>query len=101
MVAIAGVQEGGTGVARDSGAALTWYRRAARLGDETGQLNLGDMIARGQGRDPDPVGASMWLGLAGGQGNLWAAERKRETDRNMTPDQVGEAERRIGEWRPP
>ena len=101
MTAIADFYASGTGVARDSGLALTWYRRAARLGDATGQLNLGDMIARGQGQERDPVEASMWLGLAAGQGNRWAAERKRKLARTMTPDQVAEAERRIGEWRLP
>ncbi len=100
MTAIAGLYAGGTGVARDPGLALTWYRRGARLGDATSQLNLGDMIARGQGQDRDPVEASMWLGLAAGQGNRWAAERKRGLARTMTPAEVAEAERRIGEWRP-
>ena len=101
MTAIAGLYATGTGVTRDSRAALTWYRRGARLGDATSQLNLGDMIARGQGQERDPVEASMWLGLAAGQGNRWAAERKRGLARTMTPAEVAEAERRIGEWRPP
>lgn len=101
MVAIAGLYAGGTGVARDSKIALIWYRRGARLGDVAGQLNLGDMIARGLGQERDPVKASMWLGLAAAQGNLWAAERKRGLDRILTPAQVAEADRRIGEWRLP
>ena len=101
MTAIAGLHATGTGVARDSRKALTWYRRGARLGEVTSQLNLGDMIARGQGQERDPVEASMWLGLAAGQGNRWAAERKRELDRTMTPAQVALAERRIGEWKAP
>lgn len=101
MVAIAGLYAGGTGVTMDSKIALIWYRRGARLGDVAGQLNLGDMIARGLGQERDPVEASMWLGLAAAQGNLWAAERKRGLDRILTPAQVAEADRRIGEWRLP
>ncbi len=101
MVAIADLYASGAGVARDPARALAWYRRAANLGDATGQLKLGDMIARRLGQDRDPVEASMWLGLAAGQGNRWAAERRRELARTMTPDQVDEAERRIGEWRLP
>ena len=66
-----------------------------------GQLNLGDMIARGKVQERDPVEASMWLGLAAAQGNLWAAERKREVDRTLTPAQAAEAGRRIGDWRLP
>jgi TPR repeat protein len=101
MTALAGLYENGTGVARDSKTALIWYRRGARLGDVASQFNLGDMIARGQGQERDPVEASMWLGLAAAQGNLWAAERKRELDRTLTADQAAEADRRIGEWRLP
>ena len=56
MVAIADLHANGVGVARDLSLALTWYRRAANLGDTTGQLNLGDMIARGAGTGPGPGG---------------------------------------------
>ena len=101
MTAIAGLYADGIGVARDSKVALTWYRRGARLGDVASQLNLGDMIARGQGQERDPVEASMWLGLAAAQGNLWAAERKRDLDRTLTAEQAAEADSRIGERRIP
>jgi len=76
MVAIAGLFEAGTGVARDHRQAALWYRRAADCGHMVAQLNLGDLYIRGKGVERDLVSADVYLTLATLQGNSWARDRR-------------------------
>jgi TPR repeat protein len=59
---------GDTGVRKDLGAALTWYRRAAEAGHAEAQYNLAFMLWQGEGCEPDLAAAKHWLekAVAGG-----------------------------------
>lgn len=88
QVALADLYAQGTGVPRDPAEAARWYARAADRGNVTGQLNLGDYHARGHGVPRDLVRAYMWLELAARQNHAWAAGRRDEIARNMSPAQI-------------
>lgn len=51
----------GDGVGRDEALALSWYRRAAELGDKPAQLQVGLMYLNGQGVAADPEEAQRWF----------------------------------------
>jgi len=95
QVALASLYLAGEGVAIDVTAGISWYRRAADSGDSIAQLNLGDFYSRGQGVARDLVTAYVWLGLAAHQGRVWAGQRRQAIIREMSPDQVSEAQTRL------
>ncbi|HTK28926.1 MAG TPA: VWA domain-containing protein [Vicinamibacterales bacterium] len=94
--------ENGRGVARDYTAAMDWYSRAADNGHAGAMYNLGAMYYRGQGVLPDVIEAHKWRHLA----VLFSSADTRQNyvdsldafARFMTPEQIGEAERRAGGW---
>jgi TPR repeat protein len=49
------------GAERDAAAAVSWWRKAAKLGDADGQAMLGAAYHIGQGVPKDPVQAYAWL----------------------------------------
>ena len=96
----------GQGVPQDYGEAVKWYRRAADQGDAQAQYNLGLWYATGEGGAYDTVRAHMWFNLAAAR---FAASdnRNRETAiknrdliaRQMTREQIDEAQRLAREWK--
>lgn len=94
MVGLAGLHAGGFGVPQDTALAAQWYERAARRGHASAQLNLGDAYARGRGVERDLVAAHMWLSLAASQGKEWAAKRRDQLKKSMTPTQIASARAR-------
>jgi hypothetical protein len=64
------------------------------------QANLGAMYSRGKGVPEDLVRAHMWFTLASAQGSLDAQKGLDSITREMTPDQIAEAQRLVKEWRP-
>lgn len=99
MVGLAGLHAGGFGVRRNDAAAVRWYEKAARRGHPSAQLNLGDAYARGRGVGRDLVAAHMWLSLAASQGKSWAAERRDQLEKSMTPTQIASAQARASAFR--
>ncbi len=95
QTAIAGMYRGGAGRAPDARAALRWYRRAAEAGDAIAQMNLGEMLAHGNGTPRDDIEAWIWLTRAAAQGNGWAKDEAARIKRLMTPEQIGQARRRL------
>jgi TPR repeat protein len=95
----------GRGVTQDYGKASKWYERAADQGHAKAQYNLGIMYADGTGVPQDYVIAHMWLNLAAAHLNPGpehddAMKRRDALAARMTPDQVGEAQKRAREFRP-
>ncbi len=96
----------GQGVPQDYGEAVKWYRSAADQGDAHAQYNLGLWYATGEGGAYDTVRAHMWFNLAAAR---FAASdnRNRETAiknrdliaRQMTREQIDEAQRLAREWK--
>ena len=94
----------GQGVPQDFAEAARWFRRAADQGDANAQYYLAFRYYNGQGVPRDCVRARMWIGLAAvhATGNLKqdCASGLDLLAREMTPDQIAEAERQAGEWKP-
>jgi len=80
--------------------ALKWYRKAAEQGHVQAQLNLGAMYINGTGVRQDYVQGHMWSNLAAAQGNEMARENRDLAEKNMTPEQITEAQRLAREWKP-
>lgn len=56
---------------------MKWYKKAAELGYEWGQFNLGNMYELGKGVEQDYKEALTWYLKAAEQGNQDATERLR------------------------
>ena len=107
----------GEGVLQNHETAFHWFQRAARNGDPDAQFNLGLMYANGTGVAQDYLQAHIWFSLAarayargereGAERKDWAIRDPRLAARNrdwaaakLTSDQIAEARRQIGNWRP-
>ncbi len=85
------------GVARDSGRAIAWYRKAALQRWSAAQYMLGLIYAVGQADVPqDYVQAHLWFDLAAAQGVGGAARLRDRVRASMTPAQIAEAQRQAG-----
>ena len=96
----------GEGVPQDYAEAAKWYRLAADQGDPQAQYNLGLFYFKGDAGPPDYVSAYMWLNLA--TAHFPAADTRLTTAiasrdlvaRQMSRDQIAEAQKRASEWQP-
>lgn len=88
----------GQGVPQDYKAAVRWYTKAAEQGDENAQVNLGLMYDDGTGVPQDKVHAYMWFSIAAVNGDDDATKNRDRVAREMTPDQMAEAQRFAREW---
>ena len=96
----------GEGVPQDYAEAAKWYRLAADQGDPQAQYNLGLSYAKGNIGPPDNVSAYMWLNLA--TAHFPAADTRLSTAiasrdlvaRQMSRDQIAEAQERARVWTP-
>jgi hypothetical protein len=89
----------GDGVPKDSAKAVQWWRKAAEQGYAAAQNGLGVMYAKGEGVPKDTVSAYMYLNLASSTESN-AAKARDELAKEMTPDQISEAQRLSREWKP-
>jgi len=89
----------GEGVPKDSVQAVKWFRKAAEQGDADSQFNLGVMYANGEGVPKDSVTAYMYHNLASVTVSD-AAEARDTLAKQMTGDQIAEAQRLTREWKP-
>ena len=88
----------GGGVPEDYAEAVRLYRLAAEQGNAKAQNNLGRMYALGEGIPEDDMLAYMWYNLAAAQGNENAPGNKDILEREMTRQQIAEAQRMSREW---
>jgi TPR repeat protein len=89
----------GEGVAKDTVQAAIWYRKAAEQGLADGQMGLGFAYAQGEGVPKDLVTAYMWVNLATAQGYEIGKEVRDIWEKQMTPQQIAEAQRLSREWK--
>lgn len=73
MSSLADLMMRGQGGPTDIATAIIWCRRAARRGDATASLTLGE-LALGSPDDPirDHMAAFVWFSISARQGNIWA-----------------------------
>ena len=90
----------GYGVAENDAEAAKWYRKAADQGHADAQYNLGLMYAQGEGVPEDDVQAYKWWNLAAAQGNESTKYSKAILEKEMTREQIAEAQRLSAEWKP-
>jgi hypothetical protein len=99
----------GIGVPRDYTEAFRWYLSAAEQGVDlvhaTSQYLLGLAYFRGQGVPQNFIRAHMWLNLAAAHVNAEVLRKqfmiwRDEVAQQMTSDQIIEAQRLAGEWKP-
>jgi Sel1 repeat len=91
--------ERGLGVPRNSALAVSWYRKAADHGDAGAQTNLGYMLFLGQGVPLDRIEGYKWL-LLGGRQSVHARLLMQQFRPSLTYEEMSEATRRYGMWRP-
>jgi len=89
--------ENGQGVEQDCEEAVRWYQKSADQGYATGQSNLGVMYENGEGVPEDNVTAYAWHNIAAANGDADAKKVKAIIVKEMTPDQIAEAEELIKE----
>ena len=92
--------QAGLGVKQDFAAAAQWYRLAGDQGNVAAQNNLGSLYEKGQGVPRDLVQSAVWYSLAAAQGNPDAARNRDIILKQLTPEQVAEAEKRAKAWQP-
>ncbi len=90
----------GDGVLKDFSEAVKWYRKAAEQGLAAAQFNLGNHYDRGDGVTKDYVEAHKWLNLASAQGAEDAKKNLSIIEKQMTRDQIAEAQRLAREFKP-
>jgi TonB family protein len=93
----------GRGVTHDDMEAVGWWRKAAEAGNAGAQFNLGAAYSQGRGMQQDYVLAYMWLKLSAlvpSQAQELRAKAQDAVAKKLTPEQLAEAERLIGEWKP-
>jgi len=83
----------GKDIARDYAEAVKWYRLAAVQGHALGQVKLGLMYRRGFGVVQDYVLAQMWFNLGAVSGDADAVQNRDIITKEMTPQQIGEAQK--------
>jgi TPR repeat protein len=87
----------GEGVPQDRSEAVKWYRLAAAQGNAEAQSNLGLMYDRGRGVPQDYVTAHMWFNLVAARPNANAARSRDLVAKEMTPQQIADAQKRARE----
>ncbi len=90
----------GLGIPKDHAKAILWYRLAAEQGHPKAQFHLGSWYANGQGVKQDGVLAYMWYALSARQGDAKATESRNLLSKELTPAQIADAQKLIGEWKP-
>ena len=95
----------GEGVPQDYKEAVRWSRKAAEQGFTLAQYILGYMYYDGEGVPQDYVLAYMWINLAASNSTEedvreQSSKMRDELEKNMTPEQIAEAQRRSREWKP-
>jgi len=98
MTSLADLMMRGQGGRLDRASAVVWYRRAARSGDATASLALGE-VALGSPDDQihDTMAAFVWFSISARQGNTWAKERAVLLRRTLSGSEHAMADRIINE----
>jgi uncharacterized protein len=90
----------GHGVSQSDVAAVSWYRKAAGQNNAHAKTKLGAMYYLGRGVPQDFVLAHMWFNLATADGDKEAVAPRDGLSKQMTPEQIAEAQKLAREWKP-
>jgi TPR repeat protein len=90
----------GLGVPKSLPGMARWFLRAAEQGDVQSQYMLGTALYVGKGVPQDFLHAHMWLNLAAASGNSQAASLRDGVAKEMSAEQIGEAQALAAGWHP-
>jgi len=90
----------GAGVPQNRTEAVRWNRKAADQGYAPAQCSLGQKYATGYLVPKDVIAAHMWLSLCTSRGHDAALDEREMVEKEMTPEQIAEAQRMAREWKP-
>ncbi len=90
----------GQGVARDDAEAARWFHKAAEQGYANAQRNLGVIYILGRGVPQDYVRGYLWSDLSAAQGDRDSALLRDTMMKEMTPEQIAEAQQMAKAWKP-
>lgn len=101
-VVLGALNESGEGIPKNLAQAYYWYERAARRGIADAQFDLAQLLREGNGTGRDPVNALKWYLLASrGRPRVKAADvESAELMRQLTSDQIAEAQRLADGFQP-
>ena len=88
----------GEGVKMDINEAAKWYKLAAQQGNFDAPNNLGTIYLQGIGATRDFVSAYMWFHLGEMRGDRAAKKNREFVEKKMTPGEIIEANKNVGEW---
>lgn len=89
------------GVPKDIPQAIIWFRKAADQGAGLAMAFLGALYGNGESMPKDLVAAYQWYDLATAHGWESAGERRDEIAKQMTPEQLSEAQSQTSPNGPP
>jgi TPR repeat protein len=78
---------------------VKWYTKAAIQGNPSAQVNLGVLLARGSGTEPDLPRAYMWFSVAAEQGDDMGKSKLDFLVGKISSRQVAECQRLLAEWK--
>ena len=88
------------GVDRDIETALSWFEKAAERGVVDSQYNLGVLFESSPEVPRDALASFVWYSIAASQGDQVAASRKPILEKDLTPEQLEQAKRRLAQFKP-
>lgn len=89
----------GEGVPQNYSEAVKWYRKAAEQGNANAQYSLGSLHKQGIIVAHDLVSAHAWYNLAAAQGHEDAKNERDKIAKEMTWEQILEAQKKAAEWK--
>ena len=95
---LASLYRNGQGVEKDYAKAMKWYRNAADQGLDQAQFGIGGLYFSGHGVERDYAEAYAWFNLAA-RTDTNAATSRDLLEKQMSPQQVAEAQKRTKELR--
>ena len=90
----------GNGVPKSNEEGIKWYVEAADRGNEAAQTMLGVFYTTGNRMPPDLIEAYKWCNIRAANGDASAKSSRATLERQMTREQIAEAQRRALEWKP-
>ncbi len=97
---LGGMYSNGKGVQKNDAKAIKLITKSAEQGYVGGQYSLGAMYYFGRGIPQNYVQAYMWWCLSAAQGDKEAMKSRDRLAKEMTADQITEAQKLASEWRP-
>ena len=94
------VYAAGKSVVKNETEAIKWWMCAADQNNAEAQFSLGLAYFLGKGVREDRVRAYMWSSLAAAQDFQKAADFRDNLAKQMTSQQISEAQRLSAEWKP-